>query len=171
MLPVEQCFPIKFGLRLSPAALLVIYEAGSGTGKIRKRIMPVRNLKPNSKISYVAKELILRHDILEKICHIKLEKMLRLLQEYIKCNDLHESLVIVRKEYDINPDEDFNALERDELIRKKEIMDEIFNKHRISPGDPGFIYDKRVDFEKGTTKVKSEWDSDGGSDDADGFWN
>lgn len=171
MLPLEQCFPIQLGLRLSPPALILMYETGSGTGKIRKRVMPVRNLKPNSRVNYIVEELILRHDILEKVSRIKVEKMVRLLQEYIKCNDLQKSLEIVGKEYDINPDEDFNKLEKEDLQRKKEVMDEIFNKHRISPGDPEFIYDKRVDFEKITKKTKSEWDSDGGSDDADGFWN
>lgn len=47
----------------------------------------------------------------------------------------------------------------------KKKMDEKFNKNQLKPGDPGFVYDKRIDFSKktsggGAAKADASWDED-----------
>jgi len=64
-------------------------------------------------------------------------------------------LTKIEKEYEVNPEEDLNKLDTDELERKKAIMDVNFNKSKVRPGDPNFEYDKRVDF---IPDKPSEWD-------------
>lgn len=54
--------------------------------------------------------------------------------------------------------EDLNKLDDTELNKKKAEMDQVFEQHRVRPGDDGFEYDVEVDFENG--KNVSGWDSD-----------
>lgn len=82
----------------------------------------------------------------------------------MKGHDLEWSLLKVEKEYDVNPEEDLNKLDNEELKKKKAIMDIAFNKGRIRPGDSKFEYDKRVDF---VSDKPSDWDGeDGNSEDS-----
>ena len=38
-------------------------------------------------------------------------------------------------------------------------MDQNFSKNQLKPGDPGFVYDKRVEFtKKANDKVDESWD-------------
>ena len=41
-----------------------------------------------------------------------------------------------------------NELDNDELAAYKRAMDKDFAKKQLKPGDPGFVYDKVVDFSK-----------------------
>ena len=59
---------------------------------------------------------------------------------------------------DINPDEDLNKLDDEELARVKKEMDLEFEKNRIKPDDPDFEYDKPRDF--GPADEDCEWDED-----------
>jgi CEP19-like protein len=77
----------------------------------------------------------------------------------MKGHDLEWSLLKVEKEYDVNPEEDLNKLDNEELEKKKAIMDIAFNKGRIRPGDSKFEYDKRVDY---VPDKPSDWDSNDG---------
>jgi centrosomal protein CEP19 len=118
----------------------------------------------------VAQDLKLRHEKrLHSVPSIQVEKMLRVLQEHMKGTELFDTVQIVNKEFTLGSDEDLNKLGDDVLRRKKEIMDQTFNKNRIKPGDPEFVYDKQVDFDKNVNeKVESGWDAEE-SDDL--FWN
>lgn len=58
--------------------------------------------------------------------------------------------------------EDLNKLSDSELNKKKAEMDQVFEQHRVRPGDEGFQYDVEVDFENG--KNVSGWDSEDYSD-------
>lgn len=37
-------------------------------------------------------------------------------------------------------------------------MDENFSKNQLKPGDPGFVYDKRVEFTKKAVEADASWD-------------
>jgi centrosomal protein CEP19 len=39
-------------------------------------------------------------------------------------------------------------------------MDEKFTKNQLRPGDPGFVYDKRVEFTAKTKQQDTSWDED-----------
>ena len=57
---------------------------------------------------------------------------------------------------------DLNKLSDTELNKKKAEMNQVFERHRVRPGDEGFQYDVEVDFESG--KNVSGWDSEDYSD-------
>jgi centrosomal protein CEP19 len=38
-------------------------------------------------------------------------------------------------------------------------MDEKFNKNQLKPGDPGFVYDKRIEF-VAQSREDASWDED-----------
>jgi hypothetical protein len=100
---------------------------------------------------------------------IQVEKMLRLLQEHMKGTVLLEAVQIVNKEFTVGPEEDLNKLGGEVLRTKKEIMDQTFNKSRIKPEDPEFVYDKQIDFDQNENeKVESGWDAE---ENDDLFWN
>ena len=40
-------------------------------------------------------------------------------------------------------------------------MDQLFEAHRVRPGDPGYVYNQEVDF--GLGKIESGWDESGSS--------
>lgn len=65
----------------------------------------------------------------------------------------------------VNPDEDLNKLDDEELERIKKEMDREFEKNRIKPDDPDFEYDKPRDF--GPPKEDCEWDEDEDEDEGD----
>jgi len=39
-----------------------------------------------------------------------------------------------------------NELDNHDLALHKQAMDQDFNKNQLKPGDPGFVYDKVIDF-------------------------
>jgi centrosomal protein CEP19 len=160
--------PKKCGIRFSPPALILVYE--DKLSKLRKHVMPIRNFRTSSNVNFVAQDLKLRHEkMMYSVPTIQVEKMLRLLQEHMKGTVLLEAVEIVNKEYTVGTDEDLNKLRGDLLRTKKEIMDQTFNKNRIKPEDPEFVYDIRIDFDqKENEKVESGWDAE---ENDDLFWN
>lgn len=50
-----------------------------------------------------------------------------------------------------------NKLSTYELAKEKQKMDVGFNKNQVKPGDPGYVYDKVVDFSK-QPKEDNSWD-------------
>lgn len=162
--------PKKFGIRFTPPALILVYEDKNKNNKLRKYVMPIRNFRTSSSVNFVAQNLKSRHEkMLDPVSTIQIEKMLRILQEHLKGTDTEEAIEVANKEFNVSPDEDLNKLGDDEIKRKKQIMDETFNKNRIKPGDPDFVYDKRIDFEKDVKeKVESGWDEE---ENDDLFWN
>lgn len=166
----ENCIPKKCGIRFSPPALILVYEDKLRENKLRKCVMPIRNFRTTSSVNFMAHDLKQRHEkTLHSVPNIQVEKMLRVLQEHMKGTELFDAVQIVNKEFTLDSDEDLNKLGDDVLQRKKEIMDQTFNKNRIKPEDPEFVYDKQVDFDKNINeKVESGWDAEE-SDDL--FWN
>ncbi|XP_059479017.1 centrosomal protein of 19 kDa-like [Neocloeon triangulifer] len=147
----------KCGVQFSPPCVILIYE-DTLSCKLRRRSMPVRNFSKSSDVSLAAKSIKDRHKrYMEPVSQIIVEKMLRLIQENMKGVGLEDSLLVVEKEYEVNPEEDLNKLETEDLDRKKAIMDVTYNKSKVSPSDPSFEYDKRADF---VAEKPSEWDED-----------
>lgn len=104
-----------------------------------------------------------RHrDYLEGVSQSQLEKLHIILRDHMQGFSLEHSL----SSFCLDPDEDLNKLDDEDLARKKGQMDELFEKNRRRKDDPDFVYDFEVDFTK-TTLEKCSWDNE--SD--DGFWN
>lgn len=72
---------------------------------------------------------------------------------------LDASLLLIGKEYSIDPDEDMNVLSPAQLAQRKAMMDEAFQKNLVKPGDPGYVYDKVVTFSE-SAKDSNEWDDE-----------
>ena len=54
-----------------------------------------------------------------------------------------------------------NKLNNEELDKYKKEMDKEYKKHYVDPKDPGFVYDKRVDFtSKQNAKLDDSWDEE-----------
>jgi hypothetical protein len=52
--------------------------------------------------------------------------------------------------------EDLQHVDDETLAEAKAKMDVVFQQHRLRPGDPGYVYDKREDF--GEPTEANEWD-------------
>ncbi|XP_066941723.1 centrosomal protein of 19 kDa-like isoform X2 [Macrobrachium rosenbergii] len=163
----EEFIPMKLGVLTQPPALTLVYR--NNNGKERQRTMPIRFLNKFGSVNTVVTELKKRHNKhLEKVSEIKVEKMLRILQEVQKGQTIDEAVAVVTKEYDVDPDEDLNKVSEEELAKKKKIMENSFEKNQVKPGDPDYEYDKQIDFAS-DNKAEAGWDSPGGSQEDD-FW-
>ena len=128
-------------------------------------------------VSQTFQLLMFRHEkYLSELSTVRIEKFLRLLQETMRGLGVAEALEAIKMDFSINFDEDMNRLDDRQLRRRKELMDVNFHKNQVKVGDPGFVYDKQVDFGSGGDKVESGWDEeaaaagDGGDGDDDDFW-
>lgn len=156
---ISNITPLKIGFRFKPPAIIFVYE--DTFHNYRKRTMPVRGLFKNSPVARIAQELKERHGVyLEQIPVLKIQKLLRMIQENMKGNSLDESLSIINKEFSIDPDEDLNKLDDESLKHKKAIMDLTFEVNRKKPDDPDFQYDVQVDFPELAEMETAHWDSE-----------
>lgn len=81
--------------------------------------------------------------------------MYSILRDHMKGLSLEESLASFR----LDPAQDLNKLDDDELARKKGKMDELFDKNRKKKDDPDFVYDVEVEF-SANNQEKCSWDEE-----------
>ncbi|XP_074492153.1 centrosomal protein of 19 kDa [Sebastes fasciatus] len=147
----------RCGVQFSPPSIVLIYQHKE-TQHVRKRIIPVRNFSKYSDYSMAAERLKShpRHrDYLEDVSQSQLEKLHIILRDHMQGLSLEDSLSSFR----LDPDEDLNKLDDEELARKKGQMDELFEKNRTRKDNPDFVYDVEMDFTK-TTQEKCSWDEE-----------
>ncbi|KAL7644862.1 UNVERIFIED_CONTAM: hypothetical protein RMT77_004679 [Armadillidium vulgare] len=155
---------LKLGVRCHPPAITLLYKEDE---KKRLRVMPVRFLNKTGTVDYMTEDLTERHkEILSQVPKLKLEKMLRILQEVQKGSPVEKASDLVRQQYMIDPNQDLNKLTEEELTTKKKLMETSFLKNQVKKGDEGFQYDIQVNFDK-EEKTKAGWDSE---DNEDEFW-
>ena len=150
--------PRQCGVKFDPPAL-VLYYVINATGKVHRRSMPLRNFSVKSNVDEMAANLKSgKHKrYLENIPTEQIQRLLSKIKEQLpqKKDDASSNMEV----------EDLNKLSDNELNKKKAEMDEVFEEHRVKPGDEGFQYDVEVDFENG--KNVSGWDSDDDDSDPD----
>lgn len=147
----------RCGVQFSPPSIVVLY-VNTETKGMRKRIIPVRSFTKYSDCSMAAERLKShpRHrDYLEGVPLSQVEKLHIILRDHLQGFSLDHSLASFR----LDPEEDLNKLEDDELARKKGQMDTLFEKNRKHKNDPDFVYDVEVDFTK-TKQDKCSWDDE-----------
>ncbi|XP_034036365.1 centrosomal protein of 19 kDa [Thalassophryne amazonica] len=147
----------RMGVQFSPPSIVLIY-IDEKSKKLRKRLIPVRNFSKDSECSMAAERLKShpRHgDYLEAVSQRQLESLHIILRDHLQGFSLQHSLASLR----LDPDEDLNKLGDNDLARKKEQMDVLFEKNRKHKDDPDFIYDLEVDFSK-ITQEKCSWDEE-----------
>ncbi|XP_039985630.1 centrosomal protein of 19 kDa isoform X1 [Xiphias gladius] len=147
----------RCGVRFSPPSIVLIYQH-TETKKVRKRIIPVRNFSKYSDYSMAA-ELLKNHprhrDYLQGVSQSQLEKLHIILRDHMQGFSLEHSLA----SFHLDPNEDLNKLDDEELARKKGQMDELFEKNCRRKDDPNFVYDLEVDFSK-PAQEKCSWDDE-----------
>ncbi|XP_038671993.1 centrosomal protein of 19 kDa isoform X2 [Scyliorhinus canicula] len=102
-----------------------------------------------------------RHQVyLNGVSQQQLQKLHHLLRDSLNGLSLDQSLETILRENSINPEEDLNKLDDDELAKKKKIMDELFERNRRKPNDPEFVYDLEVDFPQDGQIESCGWDEE-----------
>ncbi|XP_068600000.1 centrosomal protein of 19 kDa [Brachionichthys hirsutus] len=147
----------RCGVQFSPPSIVLIYENNEDK-TVRKRIIPVRNFSKYSDPRIAAETLknLPRHrDYLEGVPLRQLEKLHVILRDHMQGFSMEHSLA----SFDIDPNEDLNKLDDEELARRKGQMDELFERNRKHKDDPNFVYNLEMDFTK-TTKEKCGWDDE-----------
>ena len=90
--------------------------------------------------------------------NIKLETPLLQTSDLL-CNDNN----IITSDEDLTPEEeDYNKMAETNYKKRKDKMEVEFKKKQVKPDDPGFVYDKEVNF--AAPKMESGWDSGSTSD-------
>ncbi|XP_039618082.1 centrosomal protein of 19 kDa [Polypterus senegalus] len=148
----------KCGVKFSPPAIVLIYE-DKVKNQTRKRVMPVRNFFRFSDCSEAAEHLKKnpRHrTYLQGVPLEQLEKLYHILRDHLLGKCLEQSLAAVT----LDPEEDLNKLDEHELTKKKQLMDQLFQKNQKKKGDPDFVYDLQVDFPEQDRIESCSWDDD-----------
>ncbi|KAJ0032229.1 hypothetical protein NQD34_002310 [Periophthalmus magnuspinnatus] len=148
----------RCGVQFSPPSIVLIYENKS-TNKLRKRIIPVRKYSKDSADYRKAAETLKNHprhrDYLQSVSQSQLERLHIILRDHMQGLSLEQSLASFR----LDPEQDLNKLDDDELARKKGEMDELFEKNRKRKDDPDFVYDVEVEF-SANNQEKCSWDEE-----------
>lgn len=67
-------------------------------------------------------EVLDSHSIIcSQVPGVRLEKMLRILQQTLKGRTVDEAVTIISQEYNIDPNQDLNKLSDEQLAKKKEV--------------------------------------------------
>ncbi|XP_053315690.1 centrosomal protein of 19 kDa [Spea bombifrons] len=152
----------KCGVRFQSPAIILVYE-DEMTGKSRQRVMPIRNFSKFSDCSRAAEQLKNnpRHrQYLEMVSLRQLEKIYKLLKGHLNGQSLEATLEGIRRGETVDPEEDLNKLDDRELAKKKQIMDDLFEKNRKKKDDPDFQYDVEVDFTHDGPVESCGWDDE-----------
>ena len=91
-----------------------------------------------------------------------LEKLIALPSDSNETKETDKSLddgILAHLPSNSDDEKDLNKVSEEALKRKKQEMDEVFEKNRLQPGDKGFEYDKEIDFGDESDKVSCGWDS------------
>ncbi|ELK35046.1 Centrosomal protein of 19 kDa [Myotis davidii] len=107
------CTAKKWGIRLQPPAIILIYE-NEMKGKSRQRIMPVRNFSKFSDCNRAAEQLKNnpRHkSYLEQVSLRQLEQLFRFLRGNLRGQSLAETMEQIQRDTAIDPKEDLNRPE------------------------------------------------------------
>ncbi|XP_069752530.1 centrosomal protein of 19 kDa [Narcine bancroftii] len=156
--------PRKCGIKFKPPTIVLIYDDET-TKKTRQRLIPIRNFSRFSDCSRAAEEIKNnpRHQVyLDGVSQPQLQKLYQLLRDNLNGLSLDESLETLVRGNSINPEEDLNKLDENELAKKKKIMDELFLNNQRKPSDPEFIYDLEVDFPQDGQIESCGWDEEDG---------
>lgn len=94
-------------------------------------------------------------DYLQNVSQSQLERMHIILRDHMQGFSLEHSLA----SFQVDPEEDLNKLDDDQLARKKGHMDELFEKNRKKKDDPDFVYNLEVEFST-NDQEKCSWDEE-----------
>lgn len=156
---------LRCGVKFDPPAIMVVYN-DKKTKKHRQRTMPLRDFTKDTSVDTAMQDLLShsRHGkYVSLIPKPQFVRLVTIIRDKLNGMSLEASLARNDAMDKIDPEENLNTVDEETLKRKKAVMDQTFEKHRVKPGDPNFRYDVEVDFDA-QEKIESGWDSDEGSD-------
>lgn len=138
--------PKQLFLKFHPPTLILEY-IDLKTEKKRRRKIKLEK--------FINEKTVIQNDSLSKQLASSIKQQHLSYFAQISQNKLEKLIQLLIKNYISNID--LNKLSDKELEKIKSQMDKDFNKKRLKPGDEGYQYDIRVDF---NPTEKSEWDDD-----------
>ncbi|XP_059922953.1 centrosomal protein of 19 kDa [Gadus macrocephalus] len=147
----------RCGVQFSPPAIILLYKQ-KDTNQVRKRIIPVRNFSKYSDCCLAAERLKNHFRHKEYLGGVPLSQLKRLhtvLRDHMQGHSLQHS----HASFQVDPEEDLNKLNDDDLARKKGQMDQLFEQNRRLKDDPDFVYDIEVEFSQ-SDQEKCSWDAE-----------
>ena len=116
-------------------------------------------MKPQSDCRLQAARVKTRHSkCLASIPEIKIEKLIRIVQEAQGGREIEQILKKIESEFAVYTEEglSLNRVSDRDLARQKQLMELTFEKNKVGIDHPDFVYDKKVEFGEG--KEDAEWD-------------
>lgn len=156
--------PLRLGLHYSPPTIIVEYKDDANGKRYHRRIgLPFLTAKED-RIALAIKLKLKFEDYLGQVSRHQLERLIKRLQD--NCDDaiLSKSPIAYSPSmsdavYQRTPSPDLNKASPESLANAKKDMDVLFFANFTKPGDPRFVYDKVVDFDRKNLKP-SGWDED-----------
>jgi hypothetical protein len=164
--------PKRFALKYNPSQIVIEYLVPS-TGKLYHHKIRLNQLKSESNIQEVIKEIYEKHFLYLDTKKINPTQIIRLVEKLYNCKYKNEEIKKTtnsnpnlsssstkikepkKEEDDIEEEEDYykffdydnedlNKLESSQLQKRKDVMEKLYSKNAILPGDQEFVFDLRV---------------------------
>uniref|UniRef100_A0A8C7J416 Centrosomal protein of 19 kDa n=1 Tax=Oncorhynchus kisutch TaxID=8019 RepID=A0A8C7J416_ONCKI len=97
---------------------------------------------------------------LESVSLGQLERLHIVLRDHMQGHSLEHTLASLR----LDPEEDLNKLDDEDLACKKAQMDKLFERNRRRKDDPDFVYDLEVEFKGEVAREPCSWDEEESDD-------
>jgi hypothetical protein len=146
---------IRFALKYSPPALALCYADQKYASKQRFKRMPLSDITDQSTAEECTQRLIKQHPAYLSphiLSQLQLQRLVSKLLSVHRANQKaasasDNSLDALYGNDDAAADEDLNRVDESVLQAKKSEMNVNFAARQLKPGDPGYQYDKRVEFQ------------------------
>lgn len=155
----QDYIPRRFGLKYSPIPQIILEYLVPSIGKLYHHKIKLPSLTADSNSTVVINEIYELHHVYlnhKRVSQNQIAKLVDKLKAYLKQhqkkvnddrkNDCQEYTDTGMELNSGNVDEDLNKLTTEELRKKKEEMDKLYQKNFISPDDNNFIFDVRVKY-------------------------
>jgi centrosomal protein CEP19 len=151
--------PKRFGLKYNPPQIVIEYLVPS-TGKLYHHKIKIK--KSEAPLQEIVKEIYEKHypyldnkkinptqvvRLLEKLLNSKNNETQKSKeekkQEKVDINELEDEDDDYYKFFDYE-NEDLNKLNDEELKKRKDQMEKLYEKNKVNPGDENYVFDVRV---------------------------
>ncbi|KAG9403014.1 hypothetical protein AC1031_006553 [Aphanomyces cochlioides] len=135
--------PFRLGIRFSPALLSIEFKCGSKM--YLHEISMGAYISKHSDVGAIVRALQLDHAAyLDDVSSAQLTRVV-------------QKLLAKAKPLANLPTADYNSVSESQLRLVKDKMYTVFSAHVVKPGDPGYEYDKQIEFKP---TEASDWDDD-----------
>jgi hypothetical protein len=150
--PKPRVTPLKIGIRFHPPSIAILYY-DEKYGKRRVRQISSTELGPSPEAEKVLDNLQTKYKAyFGGIDAKKLEEIVQ---------GIFEKTTEFSGSDELGFEEDLNKVSPEKLLTAKNRMNASFEQNRLRPGQDGFVYDKKEEFQP---RQNNEWDEDDNDD-------